>query len=596
MKTYRILTLIIALITTTIASAQYCEPVHGAQWFAPIIQSVELEDISNLNSTNPQTERGYSDFTEIQTNLTAGSTYDIVITGGDFFPHNYAAWIDYNHDFEFSESEKIGLQTLGEAIGTWSFTVPADALNGPTRLRVRAMAEPFGPWSNSHHPCAPVGEGEAEDYTVVIDGGAEIDGALVALTPKNAPNLGVESVAVSIVNRGITLIEGATVELLVNGSSQGVEDVSGSIEPGASADHVFNTTIDLTGLTCLDLEVQLTIAGDIISSNDILTKQVCDLEPNNGTDVWYVHSNQFYPIETFDEGTTNETTMNTVFGEEEWEMAYFETLDLDQVFSTNTCVIFIDGSYTDIDPMIEFLDANGQQIEDWVAAGGHLFMNSSPESMNFDDVIVKDWGFDGVQLVQGYDIGFAIATGEHPIHTGPFQPAGSEWSAFNYSEAVLHGPGLEHIIIDNDDEFFLGPELNLPLLAEKEWGSGTVLFGVVGVSQFFDEPTSSMNSRANILEYLHECDISTSIEENSIESRISIYPNPSNSNFNIKSESSPITEISMTNTLGQVVLLRKVNAMLNVKLNASELRNGTYVISTKLANGEVFKQLAIKSE
>jgi hypothetical protein len=63
----------------------------------------------------------------------------------------------------------------GLTAATWTFTVPSNALDGATRLRVRALLEPFGPWQLSHHPCIPFTEGEAEDYTVVITGGSTVD-------------------------------------------------------------------------------------------------------------------------------------------------------------------------------------------------------------------------------------------------------------------------------------------------------------------------------------------------------------------------------------------------------------------------------------
>lgn len=555
MRIHQLLALLTLTFTIVSSKAQYCEPQHGAQWFAPIIKSVELDSISNLNTTIPLTVTGYSDFTSMQTTLAAGNTYDITVTGGDFFPHNYAAWIDYNHDFEFSDDERIGLQTMGSAVGTWTFTVPVNAMNGSTRLRVRAIAEPFGPWLKSHHPCVPAGEGEAEDYTVVISGGENTDGATTKiLSPLNATVLGIETVSVRLMNRGSSPITGATAELILNGSTVVVDTLAGPIAPWAYVDHNFTQTVDLTVLNCNDLEVHLAVSGDGISGNDVITKQVCKLDPIIDSKVYYIHSNLFFPMEPIGGGSTNQTTMDSVFGAGNWQLEYFETMDVNQVFSDSSCVIFIDGSYSDIDPLEIFLDTHGQIIEDWVAAGGHLFLNSSPTSGNTSGNFVMDWGFDGVQLVQGYDIGFAIPNGTHPIHSGPFTPAGTGWSAFNYSEGVLYGPGLDPIIIDDDDAHFWGPELNLPLVAEKDWGIGTIIFGVIGASQYFTDSTEAMNSRFNILDYLNECDgLVVGTPENESFEVINVYPNPSHGKVNIDLGDLKGVSIQVFNVMGQVV-------------------------------------------
>ena len=545
----------------------------------------------------PQTASGYSDYTSMQTALSTGLSYDITLSTGDFFPHNFAAWIDYDHDMQFQADERIGLETLGfnNMSSTWSFVIPADAMNGQTRLRVRAMAEPFGAWTDSHHPCVPVGDGETEDYSVMISGGLSTDGAIERITaPVNAVGMSNETVSVKVANRGNTTISGATLELFIDGSSVAVESIAGSIAPGAIVDHDFVPTVDLNGITCHDIEVQLSVAGDADASNDAYLKQVCSLEPNVGSEVWYVHSNQFQPIETLDQGTTNETTMNTVFGAGNWQLGYFETMNVAQVFSPNTCVIFIDGSYRDVDPLETFLSSNIQVVEDWVAAGGHLFMNSSPESFNTNGNFVMDWGFDGIHLVQGYDIGYAIPSGSHPIHTGPFQPVGSEWSAFNYSEGVLYGDGLMPIIVDNDDDHFLTPELSLPLVAEKSWGSGTLIFGVIGASQLFFNPTESMNSRFNILDHLYECSISTGIDEaESID--LSVYPNPFTSQVNISLEGEIIEMVSLTNSLGQVVLRKNIGSVSRSELYVSNLSVGTYILLVEDASGKQYKSLVMRS-
>ena len=54
-------------------------------------------------------------------------------------------------------------------------------------------------------------------------------------------------------------------------------------------------------------------------------------------------------------GTTNETTMNTAFGQGNWQLGHFETINVAQVFGPGTCTIFIDGTSLDA---LDALDAH----------------------------------------------------------------------------------------------------------------------------------------------------------------------------------------------------------------------------------------------
>jgi len=48
--------------------------------------------------------------------------------------------------------------------------------------------------------------------------------------------------------------------------------------------------------------------------------------------------------------------MNAVFGPDGWRQEYFETADVDSVFSLNACLVFLDGSYDHIDSLQKFVN------------------------------------------------------------------------------------------------------------------------------------------------------------------------------------------------------------------------------------------------
>lgn len=97
----------------------------------------------------------------------------------------YSVWIDYNQDNVFSPNERVAGTTndsmeFGENISvSQTFTIPATALIGETRMRVRiAEDDMFSQGTNFNTPPCNEGEtslgildwGETEDYTVKITG------------------------------------------------------------------------------------------------------------------------------------------------------------------------------------------------------------------------------------------------------------------------------------------------------------------------------------------------------------------------------------------------------------------------------------------
>ncbi|MFM8949294.1 MAG: GEVED domain-containing protein, partial [Bacteroidota bacterium] len=203
----------------------YCIPAYsvGTAWAGytnnDYIQCVQLDDLNGLGGINngplgntPQAAAGpncptpgnpcgfqshppdYEFFLPAVNKtaiLTAANTYQIKVACGTWFSANYiAAWIDYNKTGTFSNVLNIGATaTLLSAGGgekicqspslvnsggscstgpagsnfTQTFTIPADALPGNTRLRVREVYA-----TSQIDPCAFATYGETEDYVVTI--------------------------------------------------------------------------------------------------------------------------------------------------------------------------------------------------------------------------------------------------------------------------------------------------------------------------------------------------------------------------------------------------------------------------------------------
>ena len=128
--------------------------------------------VSNLNNSSSCSGMPNYVYYNNQT-LVATQSQTITLTMGDFNAwQTYTAWIDYNQDGVFDNvTERVYFPTTtgnyGQVVGT--FTIPAGAPLGTTRMRVRAGDYWwFWPSSNISSSCNDVGAGETEDYNVQI--------------------------------------------------------------------------------------------------------------------------------------------------------------------------------------------------------------------------------------------------------------------------------------------------------------------------------------------------------------------------------------------------------------------------------------------
>ena len=141
--------------------------------FGDGFQLFELADISNTSGCE-----GYGDFTNLSTDLEAGTSYDLTVTTG-YSDEFVSVWIDYNNDFAFSSDELIvdnyeiadGNAGGGSYTETISVQIPEGVTLGEHILRAKAN------W-NAPVPadaCEETQYGETEDYMVNIVSGLGID-------------------------------------------------------------------------------------------------------------------------------------------------------------------------------------------------------------------------------------------------------------------------------------------------------------------------------------------------------------------------------------------------------------------------------------
>lgn len=108
--------------------------------------------------------------------LLAGNTYTLDIqfgTCGGNFQGAGEAWIDFNQDFIFQPGESVGTLVSGTppfALSSFSVTVPSDAINGQSRLRVMQWEGGSLPLD----PCAGFTWGSVVDLGITISGGVDL--------------------------------------------------------------------------------------------------------------------------------------------------------------------------------------------------------------------------------------------------------------------------------------------------------------------------------------------------------------------------------------------------------------------------------------
>ncbi len=202
----------------------YCTPTSSFGCFSDYIANVTFNSI-NYNSTCD----GYLDNTAISTTTFIGNTYNLsVTTDGD--NEGASVWIDYNHSGTFDANELVLTGYAGTTPATYTdnITIPASALTGPTRMRVRNS------WlSAPTDPCLSTSYGEAEDYTVIISPVPPEDAGISALESPAQPACTIDSnFAVVVKNEGTVTLVSATINYTVNAGPVNTYNWTGSILPG----------------------------------------------------------------------------------------------------------------------------------------------------------------------------------------------------------------------------------------------------------------------------------------------------------------------------------------------------------------------------
>jgi hypothetical protein len=154
----------------TLATPPYCiPPVPASATTSPINNVTTTNAITNINNSSGYTA-GYGDYTSLVVTESQGGSLNFSVDFQASGGVGIAIWVDWDGDGVFSAAERMynttGYQFTSPVSG--SFTVPAGAPLGVTRMRV--MADYWQ--SNPSNPCtwgtSGATRGEIEDYSFKV--------------------------------------------------------------------------------------------------------------------------------------------------------------------------------------------------------------------------------------------------------------------------------------------------------------------------------------------------------------------------------------------------------------------------------------------
>lgn len=148
-------------VTTAASVVSYCTS-KGSNATYEWIDLVQLNEINNVTASNS----GYANFSNLTASVARGSSQTIYISCGfksTTYTEFWAIWIDWNQNGIFDTNEKM-VSGSSTSSGTLSgtFTVPADAVLGTTRMRVSMK------YNSAQTACETFSYGEVEDYSVNV--------------------------------------------------------------------------------------------------------------------------------------------------------------------------------------------------------------------------------------------------------------------------------------------------------------------------------------------------------------------------------------------------------------------------------------------
>lgn len=155
-------------VSTTGTMPAYCTPAYstGCSSFQALISHFQLNNIT-LSNSEVCSSASFGHFKSAATSLTAGASVpfyaSFTFNGGTYYSQGFALWLDANQNGIFENDEKLFNTTASSYFASGNITIPTNALQGLTRLRIRSRTS-----GTPTDPCESYSFGETEDHYVFI--------------------------------------------------------------------------------------------------------------------------------------------------------------------------------------------------------------------------------------------------------------------------------------------------------------------------------------------------------------------------------------------------------------------------------------------
>lgn len=326
---------------TAAASPTYCSAYSTNP--AGTIARVQLGSIdktstyTNTGGADPN-DTYYEDWTAYSTDIAISSSNSITVTNASTNSGlDLGIWIDWNKDGDFTDTNEevlCGIDNGGA--GTFTINVPADALLGSTRMRLRTKY--YGSTCSS---CGSTANGEVEDYSVNITASSISWNGNSSTDWATAGNWSGSSVPNSSNNVTIPTSPSGGVFPVIGSGTTSTEVNDLTIESGASLTISGHLTVDGTltnnaGNSGIVIESSSSATGSLLTNTDGI----------NATVKRYLSGGKWHLIGA----PTNGATVNNLYfsgSPEVWLKSYNESSDTwSYITDVNTVMSIGDGYAT----------------------------------------------------------------------------------------------------------------------------------------------------------------------------------------------------------------------------------------------------------
>lgn len=335
--------------------------------------------INNTNSLCGSTDaKGYSYHGDQMAKLYTASEFQMQIRaivpppdlGIPIFGEFFKIWIDFDQSGSFDEDELVFSNDQRDIdLLTDTIKVPADAMEGKTRMRVRSSYYQEDLISPAQ-ACSPIDHGETEDYSIEILSHPDVDLNSESLTklPVTKPGLSsAEQIGFKVVSKGNNQLEAGTeIPYAYQVNDQDIVRESfvldNALQNGDTASFVFDESIDMSSIGEYKIKLWNEKQDDEDPWNDTLMTRIHHMDKfegngyeesfENGTAGWFDESLSWQPV--WEKGMPSQNNIANAFdGYNVW------MTDLDKNYPHESEMIF----HT---PAFDFSEMEKPMISFWM--------------------------------------------------------------------------------------------------------------------------------------------------------------------------------------------------------------------------------------